>query len=67
MPSNAGEEVILPIPNFLFCLIGAVDVGWGVLEPCVFLANEVFYIVRCLVVHLMELWFESTCCKVSIH
>ncbi len=66
-PSDAREEVILPSPNFPFCWIVAVDVRWGLLELCVLFANEVFYIVRCLVVHLVELQSESTCCEVCIH
>ena len=44
-----------------------MDVGWGVFELGALLANKVFYIVRYLVVHLVELPFESTCCEVSIH
>jgi hypothetical protein len=66
-PSNTREDVILASPIFLFCRIGAVDVGWSVFEPGALLANEVFYIIRYLVVHLVELQFESTCCEVSIH
>jgi hypothetical protein len=66
-PSNTGEEVILASPNFSFCQIGAVDVGWGVFELSALLVNEVFCILRYLVVHLVELQFESTCCEVSIH
>ncbi len=30
-PSDAGEEVILPRPNFPCCHISTVDTGWGVL------------------------------------
>ncbi len=58
-PTDAREEVILPCMNFPFCQIGAVDIGWGVLELCVLFVNEGFDVVRCLIIHLVELQFET--------
>ncbi len=66
-PSDAREEVILPRTSFPFCRIGAVDVGWGVLEACVLFANEGFNIMIHLVIHLVKLWFEAPCCEVGIN
>jgi hypothetical protein len=59
--------VILPRTNLPFSQIGAVDVGWGVLEECVLFANEGFNVMRRLVFHLMKSRFEALCCEVGIN
>ncbi len=66
-PRDAREEVILPRTNFPFRWVSAVNVGWGVLEACVLVANEGFNVMRCLVVHLMKLRFEALCFEVGIY
>ncbi len=59
--------MILPHTNFLFRQIGAVYVGWGVLEVCILFANEGFDVVRHLVIYLVKLRFEAPCCEVGIN